>query len=47
MLYINKHMWNLEKWYRWSYLQGRDRDADVKNGLLDTMGKRGWDELRK
>ena len=26
--YINKCMWNLEKWYRWSYLQSRNGDTD-------------------
>ena len=25
ILYINAYMWNLEKWYRWSYLQSRKR----------------------
>ena len=30
--YINTYMWNLgEKWYRWSYLQNRNRDTDVEN----------------
>ena len=39
-------MWNLEKWYRWTYLQGRNRDADVENGHVDMgEGRRGWDEL--
>ena len=23
--YINGYMWNLENWYRWTYLQGRSR----------------------
>ena len=40
-------MWNLEKWYRWTYLQGRNRDTDVANGCVDMGGreKRGWGEL--
>ena len=25
-LYINTFMWNLEKWYTWTYLQGRKTD---------------------
>ena len=29
-------MWNLEKWYRRTYLQGRNRDADVENRHVDT-----------
>ena len=28
--YINTYMWNLEKWYRCTYLQGRNRDIDVE-----------------
>ena len=24
-------MWNLEKWYRWTYLQSRNRDIDIEN----------------
>ena len=51
MLYINADMWNLEKWYRWTGLQGRNRDTDVVNKHMDTKGgKQGegwwwWDEL--
>ena len=29
-------MWNLEKWYRRTYLQGRNRDTDEENGRVDT-----------
>ena len=35
----NACIWNLEKWYWWTYLQGRNRDADVENGLVDTVGE--------
>ena len=38
--YINAHIWNLEKWYWWTYLQSRNRDADVENGLVNTE----WEE---
>ena len=31
-------MWNLEKWYRWTYLQNQNRDTDVGNGHVDTGG---------
>ena len=34
--YINPYMWNLEKCYWWTYLQGRNRDTDMENGLTDT-----------
>ena len=29
-------MWNLEKWYRWTYFHGRNRDAENKH--VDTRG---------
>ena len=32
-------MWNLEKWYRLTYLQGRNRDTDVEKECVD-MGRR-------
>ena len=38
--YINTYRRNLEKWYRWTYLQGRKGDANAENGLVDTAGKR-------
>ena len=36
--YINSYAWNLEKWYRWTGLQGRNRDTDVENKHTDTKG---------
>ena len=36
-------MWNLEKWYRGTYLQGRNRDIDIENGHVGGRGE--WDEL--
>ena len=41
ILYINAGMWNLEKWYRWPGLQGRNRDTDVENKCRDTKGGSG------
>ena len=44
-------MWNLEKWYRWTGLQGRSWDTDVENKRMDTKGGKprgrvwGCDEL--
>ena len=45
--YINAYLWNLAKWYRWTYLQGRNRDIDVENRHVDTggRGRGGWDKL--
>ena len=34
-------MWNLEKWYRGTYLQSRNRDTDVENKRMDTKGGKG------
>ena len=31
-------MWNLEKRYRLTGLQGRNRDPDVENKRMDTKG---------
>jgi len=35
--------WNLEKWYYWIYVQGRNGDTDIGNSLVDTVeeGKSG------
>ena len=45
-------MWNLEKLYRWTGLQGRNWDTDVENKRMHTKGGKwrgvgvgGWDEL--
>ena len=41
---INAYIWNLEKWYWWIYLQGRNRDADAENGLVgEEEGKPNWE----
>ena len=37
--YISAYVWNLEKWYWWTYLQGRNRDTDIENELVDTAGE--------
>ena len=42
---INAYTWNLEKCYRLTGLQGRNRDTDVENKHMDTKGgKSGWGE---
>ena len=43
---INAYIWNLEKWYWWTYMQSRNRDADIDNRLVDAQGKKrvGWTE---
>ena len=42
ILYNIAYMWNLEKWYRWTYLESRNRDIDVEKRLIDTKVGRGW-----
>ena len=40
---------HLEGWYRWAYVQGSNRDADIEKRLMDAAGwggagrKEGWD----
>ena len=41
VLYIKVYMWNLGKWHSWPYFQGRNRDANVEKGHVDTEGKEG------
>ena len=33
-------MWNLEKWYRSTCLQSRNRDTGIENKFMDTKGER-------
>ena len=42
---INAYMWNLEKWYRWTYLQSRNGDTNIENRYMDTkrVGGSGTD----
>ena len=51
---INTYMWNLQKWYRWTYFQSRNRDTDVKLGdwdwhiyTTDTMYKKNLPALQE
>ena len=39
--YINAYMYNIEKWYRRTYLQNRNRDTDIENKHMDTKKGRG------
>ena len=44
--HINAYMWNLGKWYRWPYLQNRNRGTDVENKHMYKGRKGEWDDLR-
>ena len=45
--HINTYIWELEKEYRWTYLQGRNGDRHGKWTSGHSGGRRGWDELRR
>ena len=51
MLYINAYIWNLERWYWWTYSQGSNGDTDIENKLMDMVrgvgGGREWDKWRE
>ena len=34
------YMWNLKKWYKWTYLQNRNRLKDIGNKLMIAKGER-------
>ena len=40
MSYDIIYMWNLKKWYKWTYLQNRNRVTDVENNLMGNRGER-------
>ena len=33
------YIWNIEKWYWWTYLQGKTKDAHMENELVDRAGE--------
>ena len=43
--YINAYVWNLEKWYRWTNLQGRNRHRHREWTRGPSRGRLGWDQL--
>ena len=36
------YMWNLKKWYKWTYLRNRNRLTDIGKKPTVTEGERGW-----
>ena len=36
---INAYIWNLERWYQRTHLQGSNGDAYIENRLVDTVGE--------
>ena len=43
--YNAAYMWNLEKWYRWTYLQSWKRDTEVENKCMDAKKESWWGEF--
>ena len=43
--YINTYVWNLEKWYRWSYLKRRNKDTCREQGYGYWVGAEGRNGL--
>ena len=35
------YTWNLKKWYKWTYLQNRNRVTDIENKFMVAMGEEG------
>ena len=44
ILYINAYMCNLKKKGRVTLFAVQERDADIENVHVDTVGRRGWGE---
>ena len=48
ILYINTRIWHLERWYWWTYLQGSNANADIREQTCGhSGGRRGGDKLRE
>ena len=47
ILYIDSYIWNLERWYQHSYVQGNKKNTDVKKAFRLSGRRQGWDDLRK
>ena len=39
--YINTYIWNPERRYWWTYLQGSNEDTDTEKRLVRTVGEEG------
>ena len=47
ILYINAYIWNLERWYSRTYLQGSSGNTDREKVLVDMgQGRKRWDKFR-
>ena len=41
ILYDSTYVWNLKRWYKWTYLQNRTRLMDIENKLMVTKESGG------
>ena len=39
ILYTNAYMWDLARWYWWTYLQGNSGNTGIENRVMDTVGR--------
>ena len=39
-IYVITYMWNLKKWYKWTYLPNGNQLTDTENTLLVIKGER-------
>ena len=44
-IYVDIYIWNLEKWYKWNYLQNKNSLTDIENKLMVTKGEGGMIKL--
>ena len=35
------YMWNLKRWYKWTYMQNRNRPTDIENKFMVTKEELG------
>ena len=38
--YDSTYMWNLKNWYKWTYLQNRNKFTDIESKFMVTKGGR-------
>ena len=43
----NTYIWNLERWYWWTYLQGSNADADIEKTCGHSWGRRGLGQIER
>ena len=46
MSYDTAYMWSLKIWYKWTYLQNRNRVTDVENKLMVAKGERKGGDIK-